>query len=295
MEEKTLVIMAAGMGSRFGGLKQIEPVDKYGHILMDFSIYDAILAGFDSVVFIINKEIEADFKRIISPRLSKWRIKVDYAYQALWDMPKGYSLPVGRKKPWGTAHAISCLSGIVNSPFAVINADDFYGRDAFERIFDFLSQNNGECCMVGYRLQDTLSASGGVSRGVCLVEQGRLSRIDERTGIRATPDGIVSNECGFLAHDTTVSMNFWGLTPNVIEECKSEFSRFLYKNLDTNPLTCEFYLPGVIYKMISDGKARVRVINSSAKWYGVTYKKDKSEVSLALENMIENGVYPADL
>lgn len=294
MEEKTLVIMAAGMGSRFGGLKQIEPVDKYGHMLLDFSVYDAILSGFRRVVFIINEEIEVDFKRIISTRLLKWRIKVDYAYQELC-VPMGYSIPVGRKKPWGTAHAISCLSGIVNSPFAVINADDFYGRDAFVRIFNFLGQNNGECCMVGYKLRDTLSSSGAVSRGVCQVEQGRLCSIEEHTGIIAAAEGIISNEPDLLSPDTTVSMNFWGLTPDVIEECRSQFSRFLDKNLDTNPLGCEFYLPFVIFNMISESKARVQVLYSSAKWYGVTYKKDKSEVALALESMIESGIYPADL
>ena len=295
MEDRTLVIMAAGMGSRFGGLKQIEPVDKYGHILLDFSVYDAIFAGFSRVIFIINKEIEVDFKRMVSTRLSRWQIRVDYAYQELCNMPEGYSLPASRKKPWGTAHAISCLSGIVNSPFAVINADDFYGRDAFVRIFDFLNQNNDECCMVGYKLRDTLSSSGCVSRGICEVEQGSLRRIEERSGICATPDGIISAEADRLPPDATVSMNFWGLTPDVIDECKSQFPRFLDKHLDTNPLGCEFYLPSVIFNMISEGKARVKVLNSSTKWYGVTYKKDKSEVSLALENMIENGIYPTDL
>ena len=295
MEEKTLVIMAAGMGSRFGGLKQIEPVDKFGHILLDFSVYDAILSGFSRVVFIINKEIESDFKRIIGARLSKWQTKVDYAYQELCNIPEGYSLPVGRKKPWGTAHAISCLSGIVASPFAVINADDFYGKDAFARISDFLCQSTDECCMVGYKLCDTLSPSGGVSRGICLVEQGSLRRIEEHSGIRTTSDGIISAEGKRLSPDTTVSMNFWGLTPDVIEECRREFSSFLDKHLSIDPLGCEFYLPSVIFNMISRGKVRARVLTSSSKWYGVTYKKDKSEVSLALENMIENGVYPIDL
>ena len=266
-----------------------------GKTILDFSVYDAILSGFSRVVFIINKEIESDFKRIIGARLSKWQTKVDYAYQELCNIPEGYSLPVGRKKPWGTAHAISCLSGIVASPFAVINADDFYGKDAFARISDFLCQSTDECCMVGYKLCDTLSPSGGVSRGICLVEQGSLRCIEEHSGIRTISDGIISAEGKRLSPDTTVSMNFWGLTPDVIEECRREFSSFLDKHLSIDPLGCEFYLPSVIFNMISRGKVRVRVLTSSAKWYGVTYKKDKSEVSLALENMIENGVYPIDL
>lgn len=295
MDKATLVIMAAGMGSRFGGLKQIESVDRYGHILPDYSVYDAVLAGFRRVVFIINREIESDFKKIIYPRLSKWKIQVDYAFQELYDLPRGYTVPQNRRKPWGTAHAISCLSGIVNTPFAVINADDFYGREAFFAIFNFLNRGSGESCMIGYRLKDTLSDSGGVSRGVCVVERGRLSSIHEVGEIVRRENGIVSGEEIELDPDKTVSMNFWGLTPEIIEECKSRFSDFLEENISLNPLGCEFYLPKVISNMIIEGKISVKVIETNSKWYGVTYKKDKSEVALALENMINRGVYPSDL
>ncbi len=295
MDKATLVIMAAGMGSRFGGLKQIESVDDMGHIIIDYSIYDALLAGFRRVVFIIKREIESDFKRIILPRASKWQIEVDYAFQELESLPHGYVVPKGRIKPWGTAHAISCLSGIVNTRFAVINADDFYGRNAFFRVFDFLNEDSGECCMIGYRLKDTLSDSGGVSRGVCESEQGRLINIHEVGGIIRCENRIVSADRIEFNPDTTVSMNFWCLTPEIIDECKSVFSKFLEEKLSINPLGCEFYLPEVISNMIVDRKISVKVIEANSKWYGVTYKKDKSEVALALENMINKGIYPADL
>lgn len=295
MDITTLVVMAAGMGSRFGGLKQIEPVDKYGHILIDYSIYDAILAGFRRVVFVINREIERDFKDMIASRISKWNIEVDYAFQEMTKLPDGYSVSPQRKKPLGTAHAIACLFGMVNTPFAVINADDFYGREAFIKIFEFLNRRDGECCMVGYRLGDTLSSSGNVSRGVCRVEQGRLCEIRETRGIFRDENRIISQGGRELSPDSTVSMNFWGLTPEVIEECRSRLPSFLDKNLDSDPLGCEFYLPELIYDLIFEEKVSVKVLDSNSKWYGVTYKKDKSEVSLALENMIKNRIYPVDL
>lgn len=295
MKELTLVVMAAGMGSRFGGLKQIEPIDKFGHVLIDYSLYDACLSGFTRVLFVIKKEIESDFKNVLSPRFSRLNMKVDYVYQEMSTLPLGYYVPKERKKPWGTAHAIACLSGLVDKSFAVINADDFYGRDAFFKMSEFLGDGREECSMIGYKLEDTLSKSGGVSRGVCRVEQGTLRSINEMGGIERINDAIFSNGNIKLKSDIIVSMNFWGLTSNVVDECRLRFADFLKANLTSDPLKCEFYLPEVISRLINEGKIKVNVINSLSKWYGVTYKKDKSEVSLALEQMIENGLYPAKL
>lgn len=303
MKSPELVIMAAGMGSRYGGLKQIDPVDEYGHIIIDYSIYDAIRAGFKSVTFIIKKQIERDFREVMDKHLEGKNIKVKYVYQELDKLPEGYSVPDGRTKPWGTAHALLCTLGTVDAPFAVINADDYYGANAFKKIYDFLSnvdESDGRYhySMVGYRIKNTVTEEGTVARGVCRCDNdGYLTEIVERTKI-ATEDGKIwytedDNDVD-LDPDTLVSMNLWGLTPSYLRECEARFPAFLDKNLKTNPEKCEFFLPTVISELVTEGKADVRVLDNSDKWYGVTYKEDKKNVVEAFKKFIEDGIYPAD-
>ncbi len=295
MKKATLVIMAAGMGSRFGGLKQIESVDRQGHILIDYSVYDAIRAGFSRVVFVIKKEIEADFKKIISPRIKKWGIEVDFVFQELDALPKGIAPPEGRKKPWGTAHAIACLDGAVISPFAVINADDYYGPSAFKLIYNFLMSDTHDCAMIGYRLKNTLSENGGVSRGVCRVENGYLTEICEVGGIRER-DGIIASEGqgtpAKLDGESIVSMNFWGFRPEMIRLCQQYFVDFLSENSQKSLNVCEFYIPSVVSRLISEGEGRVKVIESNDRWYGITYREDRERLSAALRRLMNDGVYP---
>ncbi len=303
MKSPELVIMAAGMGSRYGGLKQIDPVDEYGHIIIDYSIYDAIRAGFKSVTFIIKKQIEREFREVMDKHLKGKNINVKYVYQELDKLPLGYSVPDGRTKPWGTAHALLCTLGTVDAPFAVINADDYYGANAFKKIYDFLSnvdESDGRYhySMVGYRIKNTVTEEGTVSRGVCRCDNdGYLAEIVERTRI-ATEDGKIwytegDNDVD-LDPDTLVSMNLWGLTPSYLRECAARFPVFLDKNLKTNPEKCEFFLPTVISELITEGKADVRVLDNSDKWYGVTYKEDKKNVVEAFKKFIADGIYPAD-
>ena len=292
--------MAAGMGSRFGGLKQIIEADSFGHILIDYSVYDAILAGFKRVVFIIKKENEEDFRRILSMRHNQWGRKVDIVYQALWDIPTGFNVPIGRSRPWGTAHAISCLCGKLDSPFAVINADDFYGRGAFCEIYNFLSSDNldsAELAMIGYRLGNTLSKNGGVCRGVCRVEDGYLADIREVCGIVGDGGKIhaTSAEKVILDPSSVVSMNLWGLKTYVIDECRVRLSKFLEDGLKSNPLGCEFYLPTVISELVECGRARVRVIDCGEVWRGITYREDRIELRDFLDGMIEQGIYPENM
>ena len=296
-----LVIMAAGMGSRYGGLKQIDKVDDRGHIIIDFSIYDAIRAGFRDVTFIIKKEIEREFREVMDEHLKGKDINVKYVYQEVDMLPEGFTLPEGRRKPWGTAHALLCCLGTVNAPFAVINADDYYGAHAFEKIYDFLKnvdENDGKYhyAMVGYRIKNTVTEQGTVSRGVCAYEDGMLTEIVERTKIGIRPDGsIYYAEDGAeqdLAPDTLVSMNLWGLTPSYLLECQRRFPEFLRRNLSVNPEKCEFFLPGVVSELITEGRADVRVIDNEDKWYGVTYKEDKVQVVEAFRSLTSDGVYP---
>ena len=293
MDNITLAVLAAGMGSRFGGLKQIEKIDERGQVILDYSLYDAISVGFSKVVFIIRKEMKEDFMSIISTRQWFRDINVEFVFQEIDDIPKGFQLPNGRKKPWGTAHAIASLYGAVNSPFAVINADDFYGRKAFGLIANCLK--SGENCMVGYKLKNTLSKSGKVSRGICESENGYITNICEKWGIAAKNDKIIGGNNAVLDENANVSMNLWGFTPNVINECKDRFASFLKQNLKENPKACEYYLPSVISEMISEGSLRIRLFETDDKWYGITYKNDKSEVSLALEKMVKMGIYPTYL
>ena len=290
----TLVIMAAGMGSRFGGLKQLEPLDSSGHILIDYSVNDAIKAGFDRVVFIIRRDIEADFKKIIFPRLSKWKIKVDYAYQELYDMPVGFYCPTERKKPWGTAQAVASLGDLVDSPFALINADDYYGPSAFSLMAEFLSRPAERWVMIAYRLKNTLSRTGSVSRGLCRVENDRLVEICETTGIHLDGGRIISDENRRLDPDSRVSMNFWGFTPRIIEECRDGFSSFIEKAEKGELLKREYYLTDVISMLINRGLAEIEVMESQDRWYGVTNRADTSEIKIAFDTLISEGKYPKE-
>ena len=301
MKKPVLVIMAAGMGSRYGGLKQMDPVDENGHIIMDFSIYDAIRAGFEKVVFIIKKENEALFKECVGDRVAK-KMQVEYVFQDLHNLPEGYIVPEGREKPWGTGHAVlSCLSA-VDGPFAVINADDYYGREAFQIIYDFLTTHQDDekyqYTMVGYYLKNTLTENGHVARGVCIAdEEGKLTGITERTRIEKHAAGPAYTEDDGetwtkLPEDTIVSMNMWGFTSSILQELNNRFARFLEENLRKNPLKCEYFLPFVVDELLKENKAEVTVLKAPDRWYGVTYKEDKPVVVEAIKNMRSAGLYP---
>lgn len=304
MKKPVLVIMAAGMGSRYGGLKQIDPVDSEGHIIMDFSIYDAKRAGFEKVVFIIKRENEADFKEAVGNRVAKY-MDVAYAYQELANIPGGYAVPEGRVKPWGTAHAVLSCMDIVDGPFAVINADDYYGRDAFRLIYDYLASHADDekyrYTMVGYHLENTVTDHGHVARGICSMnENGELVAIRERTRIEKREGKIAFTEDDgetweVVPADTTVSMNMWGFTHSILKEIKAGFPAFLEEGLKTNPMKCEYFLPAVVSRLVEEDKATVAVLKSSDKWYGVTYKEDKPVVVAALQKMKEDGKYPMHL
>lgn len=296
--------MAAGMGSRYGGLKQIDPVDAQGHIIMDFSIYDAVKAGFEKVVFIIKKENEADFRSCIGDRMEK-QIQVEYVFQDINNLPEGFKVPEGRTKPWGTAHAVlSCLP-VIDGPFAVINADDYYGQQAFRMIYDFLASHEDkekyQYTMVGYLLENTLTENGHVARGVCETnEAGKLTEITERVRIEKREDGPAytedeGNTWTGLAKDTVVSMNMWGFTKSVLEEIHDRFASFLKASLPENPLKCEYFLPFVVDELIREDKAEVTVLKSRDRWYGVTYKEDKPAVMKAIQALKDEGCYPRNL
>ncbi len=272
MANATLVVMAAGMGSRFGGLKQLEPVSAHGEVLLDYSVYDAVRAGFDKVVFIIKKEIEEDFKKLVGDRVAR-HVEVSYVFQ---------EKPVHRKKPYGTGEAILCAAEAVDTPFAVINADDFYGADAFRQIYQGLMRKD-EYCMVGYRLANTLSENGSVARGVCEIKDGFMTDINEITAITKDTD---------LDPDTVVSMNMWGLQPDIFPELKERFAEFLTKADITKD---EFFIPSVIDGMVKRGKKQVRVYRTTAVWYGMTYREDKEKVAAAIAGMIAAGNYPEEL
>lgn len=300
-----LVIMAAGMGSRYGGLKQIDPVGNHGQLLLDYSLFDARRAGFETVVFIIKKEIEEVFEEAIGSRFTG-TFEVRYAYQELNDLPDGYCVPAGRTKPWGTAHAILAARKVVDGPFAVINADDYYGPDAFKKIYDYLDthQDSGACMefsMVGYLLGNTVTEHGHVARGICTEdENGYLSAVVERTRIEKDgADARFTEDNGAtwtsLAGDTIVSMNLWGLTQGFMEEAWNRFPAFLEKTLKENPEKGEYFLPSVISQLVNEGKARAKVLRSRDKWYGVTYQEDKPKVCAAIAEMTGKGTYPDSL
>ncbi len=276
--DTTIVIMAAGMGSRFGGLKQIAPIGPNGEVILDFSIYDAKAAGFNKAVFIIKKAIEKDFKECIGKRIEKM-IDVSYVFQETDNIPPEFAHLSEREKPWGTGHAILSAKDAVTTPFAVINADDYYGREAFELMHDYLVKNN-DICMVGYELLNTLTENGTVSRGVCDIENGHLKSVTEHTAL---------DKNSGLPEDTVVSMNMWGFNPDIFKTLEKDFNIFL-KNL-TNPQKEEFFLPGVVDKLIKEENRAVNVLTTKEKWYGVTYKEDAEAVSRALKNMIDEGKY----
>ncbi|MGN0505264.1 MAG: nucleotidyltransferase [Lachnospiraceae bacterium] len=304
MNKTTLVIMAAGMGSRYGGgIKQLEHVGVSGEIIMEYSIYDAILAGFDKVVFITRKELEAEFKKIIKPAVAE-KLEVEYVFQELHNLPEGFSVPEGRTKPWGTGHAILSCLGTVKEPFAVINADDYYGREAFVKIHDFLAkvQPNPSCmsfAMVGFVLENTLSENGQVTRGVCRVDEHHmLSHIEETFGIEKQGTiAVGKNGAGEkveLPLQTPVSMNMWGFTPDFLDLLEARFVDFLH-GIEGNETKAEFLLPEVVGGLLREKKAAVEVLTSSDRWFGVTYKEDKDTVVRSFRELYEKGKYPKAL
>ena len=300
MREPTLVILAAGMGSRFGGLKQIMAVDDFGHAIIDFSLYDAYRAGFRKVAFIIKHEIEEDFKAAVGRRMEKY-FDVKYVYQQLDLLPDGYSVPEGRVKPWGTGHAVLCCRGIVDGPFAVINADDFYGRAAYEAMYDFLSKERPgtEHAMVAYQLRNTVTETGYVARGICQVENGLLTDVVERTHIEKHGEVISFTEDGEsftpLPADVPVSMNCWAFGSSMLDELYKRFPAWLDANLPVNPTKCEYFLPFVTNAMIKDGEGTVAVLPCHEQWYGMTYKEDIPTVVNAIKALRDGGVYPEKL
>lgn len=301
MKKPALVIMAAGMGSRYGGLKQIDPVDAQGHIIMDFSIYDAIRAGFDKVVFIIKRENEQDFKETIGNRLGHF-IKTEYVYQEIENLPEGYQVPEGRVKPFGTGHAVLSCKDAIHEPFVVINADDYYGSHAFKMIYEYLTTHEDDekyrYAMVGYVLENTLTENGHVARGVCETDENSyLTGINERTRIERKGSQVAYTEDDGatwvpIAADSTVSMNMWGFSESMLAKLQERFKYFLDENLKTNPQKCEYFLPTVVNQLLDEGKATVEVLKSLDKWYGVTYKEDKEFVVEAIQALKDNGVYP---
>lgn len=304
MKEPTLIIMAAGMGSRYGGLKQMDPISDKGEIILDFSLYDAMMAGFKRVIFVIKEEMEADFRSLIDGRAGKY-IEVEYAFQKLEDLPEGYQVPQGREKPWGTGHAVLSCRHLIDGPFAVVNADDFYGAGGFQSIYDFLLKTKDKdtysYCMIGFKLENTITENGHVARGVCEISaEENLIKVTERTRIMGRAEGISYSEDEgkswvVLPEGTTVSMNFWGFTKSMMEEMEKGFPAFLDQTLRENPLKGEYFLPMAADRLVKEGKATVRVLRSHDKWYGVTYREDKENVAAALQSMKDKGLYPEKL
>lgn len=298
----TLVIMAAGMGSRFGGLKQIEPIDEYGNFIIDYSIYDAIKEGFTKVVFIIKKDNYDIFRETVGKRVEKY-IEVEYVFQELDKLPSGYTVPEGRVKPWGTGHAILCCKDAVDENFAIINSDDFYGRDAFRVIGEFLRNNNdndevSEYAMAGYKVKNTLTDNGAVKRGVCQVEDGYLTKLIESSIDRvdgklvATP--LEGEEDFIVSEDDTVSMNMFGFTPRIFDYLEERFPSFLDEHKD-NMDKCEYLIPTLVFEEIDKCMARVRVLKTDAVWQGITYREDKDKVVNEIRKLVLNGEYPEGL
>lgn len=303
MTKPVLVVLAAGMGSRYGGMKQLDPVGPNGQIIIDYSIFDARRAGFETVIFIIRRENDAAFRAAIGDRLSHL-MEVKYAYQELSDLPAPFTVPEGRTKPFGTGQAVLSARELIDGPFAVINADDYYGPEAFRVMYDYLSTHPDtdkyQYCMVGYQLKNTVTQNGSVSRGVCVADpKGMLESVTERTKI--TQEGGVihftedeGKSWTELPGDTPVSMGLWGFTSSFLPEAQNRFVSFLEENLDKNPLKCEYFLPSIVSSLIDEGKAQVRMLHSADKWYGVTYKEDKPEVVAAIARMTAEELYPAE-
>ena len=303
-KKPVLVVMAAGMGSRYGGLKQIDPVGSHGEAILDYSIYDAYEAGFRTAVIIIKEAIKKDFMDTVGARLANSPMEIRYAYQELHKIPEGFTVPAGRTKPWGTCHAVYCAKDAIDgAPFAVINADDYYGKSAFRAIYDRLSKaedgDKYDFCMVGYHLGNTVTDHGSVARGICETdENGFLTAVVERTQIEKYDGGIryLDGESFVdVAPETLVSMNMWGFTPAFLEEIGKRFPKFLSEVVPKNPAKAEFFLPFLVGELLSEGKASVQVLSSADKWYGVTYAADKPMVVAALKSMADNGLYPDGL
>ena len=304
MNKPVLVVLAAGMGSRYGGLKQMDPVDPEGHTLLDFSVYDAKRAGFEKVVFIIKHAIEEDFKKIIGSRIEPF-MNVEYVYQENDLLPEGYTCPKGRVKPFGTGHAVLCAKTVVDAPFAVINADDYYGPKAFAELYQYLTANEDDdryrYVMIGFHIENTITENGHVARGICQVdEQGHLTEITERTRIEKVDGGAAysldeGETWQAIPDKTPVSMNCWGFTPGFMKELEERFPGFLEENLTSNPLKSEYFLPSVVSDLLAEDKAVVRVLESEEKWYGVTYQEDKATVMEAIRSMKQRHLYPQQL
>ena len=300
MVKPTLLVLAAGMGSRYGSLKQMDGVGPNGEAIIDYSVYDAIRAGFGKVVFVIRHSFEADFKEVFNAERFGHKIEVEYVFQELDYLPEGFTLPEGRVKPWGTNHAVMMAAKAINEPFAVINADDFYGRTAYATIGDYLkglADSEGRYCMVGYQVSKTLSENGTVSRGVCTVdEEGNLRGMVERTQIERVDGTIVFHDGGAdepLAEDTPVSMNLFGFTPDYFRHSEAYFKEFLPANIDN--LKAEFFIPLMVNKVINEGTATMRVLKTTSDWFGVTYKEDKPMLMAKIEELIAAGEYPRNL
>ncbi|HAJ73770.1 MAG TPA: nucleotidyltransferase [Lachnospiraceae bacterium] len=302
MNKPVLLIMAAGLGSRYGGLKQMDPIDPQGHLIIDYSLFDAMEAGFEEVVFVIKEENLSMFRERIGDRVAD-KMKVHYAFQKLGDIPAPYSVPEGRVKPWGTGQAVLCASECIgNRPFAVINADDFYGKKAFRLIFDYLSavsdDNKYHYAMVGYEVGKTVTENGSVARGVCRTDDnGYLAEIVERTHIEKRPYGAAyteddGNTWTDLPADTPVSMNMWGFSAGLMRELQERFPVFLERTMRENPMKGEFFLPFVVDELLTEGKADVKVLRTPDQWYGVTYIQDKPFVMDAIQKMKDEGAYP---
>ena len=299
MEKPTLVIMAAGMGSRFGGLKQLISVDDAGHPIIDFSLYDARRAGFEHVAFIIKRSIEEEFKEAVGRRMERY-FHVDYVYQENDLLPEGFTVPEGRIKPWGTGHAIACCRHVVRGPLAVVNADDFYGARAYQAIYRFLAGDPPltEQAMVGYRLRNTMTENGYVSRGICDVEDGRLTAITERVRIEKRGDAAcyIEGDVEYpLTGDETASMNIWGFAAGMPEVFWQRFPAFLEQRLGTDPLKCEYFLPNVMGDLLREGRTSVRVLPCEEVWHGMTYQEDLESVRQAVRELKAAGVYPQRL
>ena len=300
MVKPTLLVLAAGMGSRYGSLKQMDGVGPNGEAIIDYSVYDAIRAGFGKVVFVIRHSFAQDFQEVFNAERFGHKIEVEYVFQELDYLPEGFTLPSERVKPWGTNHAVMMAKDAIREPFAVINADDFYGREAYQTIGDYLAQlegSTGRYCMVGYQVNKTLSENGTVSRGVCTVDaEGNLTSMDERTQIERVNGTILFHDGGAdepLAEDTPVSMNLFGFTPDYFDHSEAFFKEFLAANISN--LKSEFFIPLMVNKVISEGTATMRVLKTTSNWFGVTYKEDKPQLVAKIEELIEEGIYPKNL